>query len=92
MAIYIIHLLICAIVLQNESLAVMITSPNNQSVSKFDATCEIHTVASLLENKLMHYICHHGANLSVRVSQLVVKVLYYLSAITTIQLEIYVRK
>ena len=49
-------------------MAVMITSPNNQSVCKFDATCEIHTVASLLENELMHYICHHGANLSVRIS------------------------
>ena len=73
-------------------MAVMITSPNNQPVCKINATCEIYTVASLLKNELMHYVCHHGADLSVSVTELLEDVVDYLNDITTIQLEIYVRK
>ena len=70
----------------------MITLPNNRSASKIDATCEIYTAAFLLKNKLIYYVHHHEANLSVKVTRLLDNVLINLDVITTIQWQIYVRK
>ena len=70
----------------------MITLPTNQSISKIDATCEIHTAACLLKNKLKYYVYHHEADLSVNITQLLNNAVIYLDNIATIQWQIYVRK
>ena len=73
----------------------MITLPTNRSISKIDATCEIHMAACLLKNKLMHYVHHHEANLNVSITRLLNynnAIIIYLDNIATIQWQIYVRK